>query len=117
MVPRVYVSVDVGVFCGATRRPRRRWLAGRTAGYGGTAAGHGGVCRNRANVLVFVSFLVVQVFLLHNILLASVSKLRRLTERVRHTKSRRMAGFKGGGAGSCDRWRFVMPNKQEGNEQ
>lgn len=29
--------------------------------------------RNRANVLVFVSFLVVQVFLLHNILLASVS--------------------------------------------
>ncbi|CAM9486187.1 unnamed protein product [Pylaiella littoralis] len=28
--------------------------------------------RNRANVLVFVSFLVVQVFLLHNILLASV---------------------------------------------
>lgn len=36
---------------------------------------HGGVCRNRANVLVFVSFLVVQVFLLHNILLASVSEL------------------------------------------
>ncbi|CAN0363471.1 unnamed protein product, partial [Scytosiphon promiscuus] len=31
--------------------------------------------RNRANVLVFVSFLVVQVFLLHNILLASVSRV------------------------------------------
>lgn len=30
--------------------------------------------RNRANVLVFVSFLVVQVFLLHNILLAAVRK-------------------------------------------
>ena len=30
--------------------------------------------RNRANVLVFISFLVVQVFLLHNILLAAVRR-------------------------------------------